>query len=141
MDEFTKWIIGIRASLTASGIVGGITFAFHMSNKISKLDSRLSRVEAIMCLLNRAAAKALHSPHDPDGLDYYVEKYEKMGYDLPHEDWVKVHEICERILNDKDAAAGYRLAAGIFATQFVLALSKHKEMRFHDAGNKTPVHQ
>lgn len=118
--EVILWIFGILITGIYAVTGGGIAVVFMMVQ-------RMSRMEATLEFMGYAAAKAAHSPHNPE-LDVMLEKYyrayEEKHYDLSNAEWDGLSKACEAIIGDISLPNGYRAAVGI-----VLALCKHKKMR------------
>lgn len=118
------WIMGVLVTANSAVIAGGIKAYIDAIKTQNGLDRRMVKMETTLELLGFNAAKALHCPTTPDLdilLEKYCKQYEDSHYNLPYEDWVKLNDICNQILENKNLTTGYRAAAGI-----VQALCHHK---------------
>ncbi len=82
-------------------------------------NTRLVKIETINSLYSERVATVLHSPHTPE-MDMLLEKfrdeYVRRGYELTFDEWQKLAELTEQIVNDELLGKGERqLAAWINA--------------------------
>lgn len=95
------WLFGILGAW-----LSGLTVLFYT------LSLSVTRIQAVMLLLSKNAAKVLHSPDDHLGLDDLVEKYCKNHHDLSDDEWRQLESRCSEVLEDVMANKTERLAAG-----------------------------
>lgn len=112
-NEVLLWILGGFAA-----VFSAVTFAGVKSH--TDLRERVIRLEAVMALFGQKAAKILHSPHDPYGIDHLLDKYLDQNYELTSDEWTILWHQCEMIENDKERSKGERTLAA-----FLSAISRH----------------
>lgn len=120
--DVIMWLMGIFVSINTTAIVFSIGWVIKMTSRMVKMETTLE-------LLGYNSAKSLHNPHTfelDNLLEKYCKAYEEKDYDLPYEDWIKLKQLCDEIIEDKSLPTGYRSAAGI-----VSALCKHKSVIFN----------
>ncbi len=80
---------------------------------------RVTRVETMLELLGRTAAKDLHSPHTPE-LDALLDKYIDRHYELSYDEWQKLLELCNKSMEEE---TNVRKAT---CAEFLAAICHHK---------------
>ncbi len=114
--EITLWILGGFAAVFISALMAGL-------RSHANLSERVTRLEAVMSLFGQKAAKILHSPHDPDGIDDLLDKYIDRCYELSFLEWQRLQSTCDRIENDRTRSKDERTLAAFLST-----VCKHKLM-------------
>lgn len=87
----------------------------------SELNTRVTKLEAVMALFGQKAAKILHSPHDPYGIDSLLDKYLDRNYELTMHEWAVLGQQCEAIQDDVTKPKDERTLAA-----WLSAVSQHK---------------
>lgn len=126
--DVLMWVFGILISIIGFVIGLIIKSLNNIGRDYIETVQRLTKMEATIQYMGYVSAKAAHSPHNPELdslLEKYYRQYEEKDYDLSDEDWSKLALLCQEILDDVNLPNGYRVSVG-----FVLALCKHKKMRY-----------
>lgn len=124
-EALLTWMLITAATLVASGVGAYL-----------RVSVRVTRIETVMIMFSKNAAKVLHSPDDHLGLDELVEKYLNNHYDLTNAEWKQLELRCEEIINDPMVDKSERLAAAqlhaivISLSKLCSGLAKHKQMRY-----------
>jgi hypothetical protein len=107
-------ILGVLGTLTSAAIGWLLSSHFKLRDDVNSIKTTLS-------MMSEAAARALHSPDDHLGLDYYMDLYIEHDCDMPSAQWEELKKLLRSILDDGTKTTGERNAAGM-----ILALSYHK---------------
>lgn len=124
-ENVILWIFG-AVIMAISALIGKL-FADNgkLYDRISALENqnekRITRIETMIEVMGISAAKILHSPHDPFGLDKYLDLYIDRNFEMTAREWEEVLIKCETIVNDKEQTHGYR-----FAAAFLGGICHHK---------------
>ena len=108
------WVIGGLSGVFLLAIIAAI-------KSHSDLSTRVTKLEAVMALFGQKAAKILHSPHDPYGIDYLLDKYLDRHYELTIMEWEALWHQCELIEEDKSKPKDERTLAA-----WLSAVAQHK---------------
>ncbi len=135
------WLLG--QSVVMLGI--GVGAYIRMTERVTKLEAtvhtdlhdRVVALEAVLELLGKRAAKLLHSPHDPWGIDVFLDHYIANDYDLPDTEWESLSKKLKEVqqLGNTDAKVLAMLVETLAG--FAQALAKHKMQR-NNGVNKPP---
>jgi len=120
-NDVLLWILGIMSSVFFIVIAAGIRGYTGLLETYSELASRVTRLEAVMSLFGEKAAKILHSPHDPYGIDSLLDKYLDRYYELSWDEWQQLLKACEGIENDCTKSKDERTLAA-----WIAAVASHK---------------
>lgn len=74
--------------------------------------------------MGRRAAKILHRDDDKWEMDYILEKYYEHSHELSFEEWNKLSDRMQKIVDDSKESRDYRLAAAM-----LLMICDHKLMK------------
>lgn len=97
------WLFGgAYAAIAGLGV-----FALTISN-------RMTRMEAVMSLLVKNAARVLHSPHTPE-LDVFLEKLDSHQR-LTQPEQKRLFEILHEIISDRNLTSGHRTLAAMIVS-------------------------
>lgn len=118
------WIAFGGLALTMIG--GFVALIRNMDARDNALSERLIRLETAFEMMGRKAIRALHSPDDHLSLDKLVDEYINHNYDLPPDKWVRLHDQCERLLDDGSEHSNSEKSLLILG----LGLSTHKMQAF-----------
>jgi hypothetical protein len=110
------WLFGILGAwqLTISGFV--------LSIKIEQVKTKVA-VDLFIDTLGEKLAKALHADDDHLGIDSLLDKYLDRTYELSYEEWFRLKNHCNHILESKEISQLERSMAGMLA-----AVCEHKLM-------------
>lgn len=131
-ESIIGWILG-----TAVVIIGaGVTAHIKLLLVISELKERIRVMEVLFETFGRKAAKALHSPHDPYGIDPLLDKYLDRHYELSIEEWSLLLKRCKEIEAQGDVSKEQKFFAGMLEAVCWHKLHIDPPMR-KDLGNAT----
>jgi len=101
------------------------------STKVEGIEARVATIEAVLRLISEKAAKMLHSPHDPYGLDGFLEKYIDHNYDLTDSEWAEFDKILIKVQEDNENSMDAKIYAMLVQTlsEFSRRLAEHKMQR------------
>lgn len=131
-NDTILWVVGQALLLIAAGITAYFNLFNRVSENYTKLSERLIRLETTMDVIGQNAAKLLHSPHDPWGMDAILDKYIDRNYELSWDEWEEVLKQCNQVMADKSVDKFYRFLAGQLA-----AVCHHKLLHLPDASMKS----
>lgn len=77
------------------------------------LSERVKVLEVTLDSFGRTAAKRLHSPHDPYGIDNILDKYLDRNYELSYAEWEELLDRCREIENRADIDKEQKFLAGM----------------------------
>jgi hypothetical protein len=100
-------------------VIAGVAFAFGVTQ-------RITRLETILDILGKRAAKILHSPDDHLRIDALLDKYIECHYDFPYSDWLLLIDALLVIENDINRTKDEWMLCA-----FVNAVVTHKLQRQH----------
>lgn len=86
-----------------------------------QLSERIKVLEVLFEVFGRRAAKAIHSPHDPWGVDPLLDKYLDRNYELSLEEWKNLYGRMTAISEDPETSKDL-----IFAAEMLAAICMHK---------------
>lgn len=118
-DQIIFWILGGYAVVIASGVAALLS----VKGDNATTRERVIRLETMLELMGRKAARSLHSPHDPYGIDAMLDKYLDRNYELNFDEWRQLLARCEEIESRTDITKDERWLAGM-----VGAICMHKLM-------------
>jgi hypothetical protein len=119
IDSIILWILGVIAAII--GI--GLKLILELKSDNAQTRERVIRIEVMLDLMGRKAARSLHSPHDPYGIDSMLDKYLDRHYELSWDEWKALLARCEAIEARTDITKDERWLAGM-----VGAICMHKLM-------------
>jgi hypothetical protein len=95
------------------------------------LHERVIALEAVLDMIGKKAAKMLHSPHDPWGIDHFLDEYIAHDHDLSDARWREFHAKCEELQKLDHAAIDVRVLAMLVQSlsKFGRELAEHKLKR------------
>ncbi len=92
-----------------------------LAERVAKLETAGDLLKLTWQLLEREVMKAMHSPTNHLGLDHLIDEYIEKHYDLAKEKWEKIHDICEKLLENPERIGDDKALALLG-----FALSTHK---------------
>ena len=127
------WIVGQGVALTLVGVGAYI----RLTERVTKLEAtvhtdlhdRVVALEAVLDLIGKKAARMLHSPHDPWGIDEFLEHYIDNDYDLPDEEWKQLFDKLTEVQKKGDMDAKVLAMLVESLAGFTKALAEHKMKR------------
>lgn len=108
-EDTILWILGQGIVLLGAGVGAYI-----------KLIQRVAKVEVIINLLGKNAARALHSPDNHHGIDDLLDKYMKGHNSLTFVEWNLLHKRCEVIAKEYPTEKGMALFLSAFCERELL---------------------
>ena len=112
-------------------IVAGVALAFVLSNRITRIETQF---EDWLDRCGLMAAKALHSPDNHLGIDYFLDQYVNNSFDMADQDWVNLREVCASTMQNPSATKLEQVQA-----EFLKHLADHKLQRIGNTHSKKLV--
>lgn len=85
------------------------------------LSERVAKLEILFETFGRKAARTIHSPHDPYGIDPLLDKYLDRNYELSMEEWKQLYTRTTEIAANPETPKEL-----IFPAEMLAAICMHK---------------
>lgn len=115
------WLAGHTVFLIACGIKAYFVLLGKQNDSTLELSTRLTKIETVLDVMGRNAAKVLHRDDDLFGVDSLLEKYLDRHYELTFAEWEELKKKCQAVAENSANQPGYRLAAAM-----LVAVCAHK---------------
>lgn len=123
MTALDLWLFGIIMGAIGVCILAGASFAFLISNRVTRLETAFEFWSSAMERLGLRAAKALHSPDDHLGIDKLLDQYTDHHHEMTYDQWVMLANVMDEVIDRKDVDKEKK-----FMAQFLRELASHKMM-------------
>lgn len=108
-DQILVWILSTGVTVMGAVIAAYISLIKSTAN----ISERVKVLEVMFDTIGRKAARALHSPHDPYGLDPLLDKYLDRHYELSNPEWNELLERCKGTEKRDDVSTEQKFFAGM----------------------------
>lgn len=114
-EAILTWIMGTALTVGMAVFGAGFVAYFNSIKSHASLSERIRVLEVLFESFGRKFAKALHSPHDPYGIDPLLDKYLDRHYELSPDEWNLLLKRCHEIEVLPGISKDHQFFAGMLA--------------------------